>query len=107
MGEDLRVDPLEVRMAANHVDVAADDLRSAHFSAHERMGTAQAGWVGSSAAALAATTAKWEEESAGHYAELVGHVEHFRSAAAQYMNTDSSEGSEIEGIGSKLGALGL
>jgi WXG100 family type VII secretion target len=107
MGEDLRVDPIEVRMAANHVDVAADDLRSAHGSAHERMGAAQAGWIGSSAAALAATTAKWEEESAGHYTELVGHGEHFRSAAAQYVDTDSDEGSEIQSIGSKLGTLGL
>lgn len=94
-------------MAANHVDVAAHDLRSAHFSAHERMGAAQAGWIGSSMAALAATAAKWEAESAGHYAELVGHVEHFRSAAAQYANTDGDEASDIQGIGSRLGSLGL
>lgn len=107
MGEDVRVDPLEVRMASDHVDVAADGLRSAHGSAHERMGAAQAGWIGSSAAALAATAAKWEEESAGHYTELVGHVEGFRSAAARYVNTDTEKASEIEDAGSNLGSMGL
>ena len=78
MGEDLRVDPLEVRMAADHVDVAAEGLRTAHGSALERMGTAEAGWIGSSATALAATATKWEQDSAAHYTELVGHVEGFR-----------------------------
>lgn len=67
MSEDLRVDPVEVWIAADHVDVAAHGLRSAHGSAHERMGAAQASWIGSSAAALAAATAKWEEQSAGHF----------------------------------------
>jgi len=107
MGEDLRVDPLEVRMAADHVDVAADGLRSGHGSAHERIGAAQSGWIGTSAAALAATAAKWEEESAGHITELVGHVEHFCSAAEQYASTDNDEASEIQSIATKLGSMGL
>jgi WXG100 family type VII secretion target len=107
MGEDLRVDPLEVRMASDHVDVAADGLRTGHGSAHERMGAAQAGWIGSSAAALAATAAKWEQESASQYAELVGHVEDFRAAAARYVNTDSDGASQIDNAASKLGSMGL
>ena len=107
MGDELRVDPLEVRMAADHVDVAAEGLRTAHGSALERMGTAQAGWIGSSAAALAATATKWEQDSAAHYTELVGHVEGFRSAAAQYVSTDNQESTEIDAAGSNLGSLGL
>lgn len=107
MAKDLRVDPLEVRMAADHVGVAADALRSAHASAHERVGAAQAGFIGVSATALTAMAAKWEEESVGHYAELVAHTEGLRSAAAQYVATDSTEAAEIAEAAGGLGAMGL
>ena len=96
MGEDLRVDPLEVRMAADHVDVAAEGLRTDHSTAQERIGTAQAGWIGTSGDSAVPTAAKWEQDSTAHYNELVGHVEGFRSAAAQYVSTDNQESTEIE-----------
>ncbi|WP_326547977.1 WXG100 family type VII secretion target [Mycolicibacterium sp. ND9-15] len=107
MSEELQVDPLEVRMAADHVGAAADALRSAHGTAHDRIGAAQAGWIGSSAAALAATTAKWEEESLSHYTELIGHVDDLRSAAANYVGTDHQEASGIDSAASRLGSMGL
>lgn len=107
MSENLRVDPLEVRMAADHVNAAADSLRSAHGAAHERMGAAQAGWIGSSAAGLSATTTKWEEESAGHCTELIKHAEDLRSAAARYVRTDDHAASEIDSAKPNLGSMGL
>jgi WXG100 family type VII secretion target len=107
MGEDLRVDPLEVRMAADHVDAAAEDLRTDHSSAQERMGTAQGGWIGTSATALSKVAAKWEADSTAHYTELVGHVEGFKSAAARYVGTDNQESTEIDNATSNLGSLGL
>jgi WXG100 family type VII secretion target len=107
MGEDLRVDPVEVRMAADHVDAAADDLRTAHGSALERMGAAQSGWIGSSAAALSKVASKWEQDSTAHYTELIGHVEDFRSAVAQYVGTDNQGAADIDKAGSNLGTLGL
>ncbi len=107
MSEKLRVDPLEVRMAADHVNAAADSLRSAHGAAHERMGAAQAGWIGTSAAGLSATTTKWEEESASHCTELLEHAEDLRSAAAEYVRTDDNAATEIDSAGSNLGTMGL
>lgn len=103
MGEELRVDPVEVRMAADHVDVAADGLRADHGVAHERIGTAQAGWIGTSGEALSRLSTKWEEDSARHYNELIAHVEGFKSAAARYTSTDSQEATEIENVGPDLG----
>jgi WXG100 family type VII secretion target len=103
MGKDLRVDPAEVRMAADHVDVAADGLRTDHGAAQERIGTAQAGWIGTSGEALSKVAAKWEDDSTKHYNELIGHVEGFKSAAAQYVGTDHQEATEIENAGPDLG----
>lgn len=94
-------------MAADHVDVAAEGLRSDHGSAHGRMGVARAGWIGSSAASLAAAAAKWEQESAGQYAELVGRVDGLRSAAARYSSTDTDEASRIGNAAANLGSMGL
>ncbi len=103
MGEELRVDPAEVRMAADHVDVAADGLRTDHGAAQERIGTASAGWIGTSGEALSKVAAKWEEDSTKHYNELIGHVEGFKSAAANYVGTDNQQSTEIENAGPDLG----
>lgn len=102
MSEDLRVDPVDVQMAADHVDLAADNLRAGHGSAHERIGAAQAGWIGTSAAALASAAAKWEQESVALYSEIAGHAGAFRAAATRYVTTDNQQASNIEGAASKL-----
>jgi WXG100 family type VII secretion target len=107
MGKDLRVDPAEVRMAADHVDAAADGLRNDHGVAQERIGTAKAGWIGTSGDALSKVAAKWEEDSTRHYNELVAHVEGFKSAAAQYVGTDNQESTDIDNATSNLGSMGL
>jgi WXG100 family type VII secretion target len=107
MGDELRVDPATLHISASEIDVSADDLRAQHGSAHGRISAAQAGWIGASAAALTAKAAQWEEESAAHYAELVKHGHHFRSAAASYLDTESGASAEIDNVGSDLGDLGL
>ena len=103
MGKDLRVDPVEVKMAADHVDVAADGLRADHGVAQERIGTAQAGWIGTSGDALAKLSTKWEEDSTRHYNDLIAHVEAFKSAAANYVSTDTQGATDIENAGPDLG----
>ncbi|BBZ20836.1 hypothetical protein MGAD_51710 [Mycolicibacterium gadium] len=103
MGKNLEVDPVEVRMAADHVDVAADGLRSDHGVAQERIGTARAGWIGNSGDALAKVATKWEADTTRHYNELIAHVEDFKSAAASYVGTDNQQSTEIENAGRDLG----
>jgi WXG100 family type VII secretion target len=107
MGKDLRVDPADVRMAADHVEVAAEGLKSDHGTAQERIGTAQAGWIGTSGDALSKLATKWEQDSAAHYTDLVGHVEGFKAAAAQYVGTDDRESADIDAATSNLGSMGL
>jgi WXG100 family type VII secretion target len=107
MPKDLRLDLAALHASASQIDVSADDLRAQHGSANGRIAAAQTGWIGISAAALAAKAAQWEQESATHYTELVKHGHHFRSAAASYLDTDSEAGAEIDDAGSDLGDLGL
>ncbi|MCV7286703.1 MULTISPECIES: WXG100 family type VII secretion target [Mycolicibacterium] len=103
MAKDLRVDVDALRMASDHVDVAADGLRTDHGSANERIGTAQTGWIGASGAALAAAATKWEEESAAHYADIIGHAADLRSAGARYVTTDDDGATDIEGTAAAMG----
>lgn len=60
--------------AADRIDAAADGLRAAHAAVHGRIAAGQAGWVGTSAAALSGATAKWQEQSAASYTEIIGHA---------------------------------
>jgi len=103
MSRDLHVDLVALRMASDHLDVAADELRVGHGDSNDRIGNAQAGWIGSSGAALATTAAKWAEESAAHYADIIGHAADIRSAAARYLTTDGDEGDQIEGTAAAMG----
>lgn len=103
MPRKLSVDVEALHMAASHVDVAADDLRRAHSDANDRIGTAQAGWIGASGAALAAAATHWEHESAQWYAHLAEHASNFRSAGTQYTTTDQEAGAAITKIADTLG----
>jgi WXG100 family type VII secretion target len=96
MANNLRVDPTAVQAAADGIDVAGDGLRSAHAAVHERITAAAAGWVGTSGAALSAARARWEEESAAHYTELIGHAAKYRSAATSYTTTDDGEAADVQ-----------
>ncbi len=94
-------------MAADHIDSAAEGLRADHDVAQERIGTAQAGWIGTSGDALSKVATKWEEDSSAYYSELIGHVEGFKAAAAQYVGTDDHESTDIDRAASNLGSMGL
>jgi uncharacterized protein YukE len=107
VARDLRVDPTDLGLSANQVDVSADDLRTAHTAAQERVAGASAGWIGKSATALAAKAEHWEQESASHYAEMCRHGAHFRSAAEKYVSTDSTSASGLSTVAEKIGTLGL
>ncbi|MCV7288203.1 WXG100 family type VII secretion target [Mycolicibacterium wolinskyi] len=104
MANELQVDAVAVSTAAGRIDTAADGLRAAHAAVHDRIAAAQAGWVGSSAAALAGATAKWQEQSSARYTEMIRHAADYRTAAANYTSTDESEAADVE---AKAAAMGL
>jgi len=103
MPQKLSVDVEALRMASSHIDVAADDLRKAHSESHDRIAAAQAGWIGSSGAALTAATTKWEQESTAWYAHLAEHASDFRSAGVRYTTTDQEAEAAITKNADALG----
>lgn len=96
MARDLKVDLQDVQLAADKIDVAADGLRSAHGSVHERISAAHSGWIGVSGAALSAASNHWQEESAARYSELIGHAADYRAAVTRYAATDGSKAADID-----------
>jgi WXG100 family type VII secretion target len=87
--QELRVDPADVRIGANFVDMHAGDLHEGHDAAHKRITAAQSGWIGASEAALSARMTELEEETAAHCRELHGHRDNLRTAADSYDTTDT------------------
>jgi WXG100 family type VII secretion target len=104
MGNELKVDPGAVTAAADRIDTAADGLRAAHATVHERIAVAQAGWVGASAAALTAAASKWQEQSDARYTAMIGLAGDYRTAAASYVSTDEGEAADVR---AKTAAMGL
>jgi uncharacterized protein YukE len=103
MGDELRVDPTLVSVAADRIDTAAEGLRAAHATASDRITAASAGWVGTSAAALSGAGTRWQEQSAARYGELVGLAGDYRSAAASYVNTDEGEAADVQAAATAMG----
>lgn len=103
----VRVDPVAVQQTGDTVDAAADALRAKHAAAHESIGAAQPGWIGASQAALTVQIARWEEESASHYTELVGYAHELRSAAFEYAKADEDGQRRVEAAAEGINAMGL
>jgi hypothetical protein len=61
MAKDLRVDPIDLRLSSDHMDMHHTEVSTAHVAANGDIEAAQAGWVGASAAALQAKFAEWQE----------------------------------------------
>ncbi|MDT5198935.1 MAG: hypothetical protein QOC69_1132 [Mycobacterium sp.] len=103
----VRVDPVAVQQTGDSVDTTADVLRAKHAAAHESIGAAHSGWIGASQAALTAQMARWEEESASHYTELVGHAHDLRSSAFAYAKADEDGRRHVETAAEGIDAMGL
>lgn len=100
MGEVLRVDPDELRMIAERLEMHAADLRAAHASAHGEMAAAVTSFgATSSAKALAERISRWERETAEHNAELLRHGDGHRFAGTRYVNTDAHSSDRIASAG--------
>lgn len=58
-----RVDLAAVAAAAAHIAGLGEDMATAHVLSDNRIAAAQAGWVGTSAAALDAAATEWSQTS--------------------------------------------
>lgn len=89
MAGTVKVDPIDLRMSANHLAMHSEDLRTAHAEADADIEATQAGWVGASATAMQTKLAQWQEFTARICADLDTHQDNFHAAAAAYEATDT------------------
>lgn len=97
----LKVDPTELRMAADRLDDRASGFRSAHQAAHSRAGNAALG-SGSAAAALPKMLAAWEADEARFAKDFAKHARGHREAADSYVRTDAGGAEAVEDAGSAM-----
>lgn len=86
--KNLDVDPADLRLSADHMDMHASELSTAHGAANADIEAAQAGWVGASASALQAKFAEWQEATTAMTKDIAAHGVAFASAAEGYTTVD-------------------
>ena len=95
MADPVKVDPVDLRMSSDHLDMHHGELLAAHTAANGAMEEAQAGWVGTSAAALQTKLAEWQAVTAELCGDIAAHGEAFRTAAAGYESTDTNSAEKL------------
>lgn len=87
---ELKVDPAEIHKSGVEVSEIAARAESAFAESDTALVSAQSGWVGRSAGALASLAAEWRETTAVCPKNLVEHGEKFVAAAEKYVQSDES-----------------
>lgn len=97
MGEHLNVDPVDLHMSSDHMDVHHAELQAAHTAANGVIEGAQAGWVGTSAGALQAKFVEWQEITENLTSNIAAHGAAFQDAANGYEKGDSQSAEKLNG----------
>lgn len=87
---DLRVDPVDLALSADHLDMHGRDLQVAHASANAAVDSAGPGWVGTSAVALQARLAEWQAVTDDLYLQITTMGQHLRVASQRYSQSDAT-----------------
>jgi WXG100 family type VII secretion target len=95
MADHVKVDPIDLHMSSDHMDMHHAELLGAHTAADGAIEEAQAGWVGASAAALQSKLAEWQSVTSELCTDIAGHGEAFRSAATGYETTDTDSAEKL------------
>lgn len=83
-----RVDVADLRFAGIEVGREQSALSGVHADTAAAIAAAHSGWVGSSAAALAQATARWNVMSTIHTAAVGSHGGHMHGAAIAFADTE-------------------
>lgn len=97
----LKVDPIELRMAADRLDGHANEFSADHQKAHSAASQASLG-PGLAGAALPTMLATWETEGTQFAEQFAAHAEGHREAATAYEGTDDGAAERISDAGSGL-----
>lgn len=99
---ELRVNPAEVHRSGVELGDIAATVKSVLGKSDAEIASAQAGWVGNSAGALAALTAEWQQSTQLLAEILADHGDKFTAAAKQYGLADESGADSMRGAAEKL-----
>jgi WXG100 family type VII secretion target len=92
---ELRVKPSEVHQSGVEIGEIAATVKSAFTKSDTEIASAQSGWVGESARALASMTTEWQEATNKHHENLVEHGKKFTTAAQRYGQHDESSADSV------------
>jgi uncharacterized protein YukE len=95
----LKVNPSELRVAADKIDGHAADFAAAHQAAHRRAGDVALG-SGVAGAALPQMMGAWDSDGTEFAKRFTAHAEGHRAAANAYMQTDDGSANRIGDAGS-------
>lgn len=96
---ELNVDPAEVHKSGVELGEIAATVKSEFGKSDQQIASAQSGWIGQSAAALAAKAAEWQEATTDHHQTLVEHGNKFTEAARLYGQVDESGAQSVRSAG--------
>jgi WXG100 family type VII secretion target len=96
MSERLKVDPIDLRMSSDHMDMHHCELQAAHSAAHGVIEAAHAGWVGASASALQSKMAEWQATITQLCGDIAAHGAAYRAAANGYTRNDTESATALD-----------
>jgi WXG100 family type VII secretion target len=96
MAKDLRVDPIDLRLSSDHMDMHHMEVSAAHVAANADIEAALAGWVGVSGAALQTKFAEWQEATATITRDIAAHGAAFQNAAEGYATVDGDSSETLD-----------
>jgi WXG100 family type VII secretion target len=95
----LRVNHEDMVGSAIHVTGQGEDLAMGHLASDNRMESAQAGWQGTSSAALAAKLADWQPKSQILLARVSDHAQGLHTAAAAFAAMEDENAQALGRLG--------
>lgn len=96
VAEPLRVNPIDLHLSSDHLEVYRAEFGAAHASADADIEAAQRGWVGASAAALQAKFLEWQAATTQLSNDVEAHGAAFRAAAEGYATTDADNADSLD-----------
>ncbi len=94
--DELKVNPVDLHMSADHMDMHDAELRAAHAAADGVIEGAQTGWVGASASALQSKVAEWQATTTRLSGDIAAHGAAYRMAANGYGHNDADAAEALD-----------
>jgi WXG100 family type VII secretion target len=93
---DLKVDPIDLHMSSDHMELHHSEMQAAHTAADGAIETAQTGWVGASGAALQSKLAEWQTTTTKLCGDIAAHGTAYRAAATLYAQNDAHSAEALD-----------